>query len=344
MGKANMSPLQTVVHGLAAALLIMPFAIAEPAIAQQPTPEQAAAIRAACRADFMSHCAGVQPGGREALQCLQRNATRLSTDCNAAITALAPKPDAPQGATAAPPPAAPRAQTAQDQLAEVGKVCTISDLAAHCSWIAPNNPELLLCLKANASQLSPACQTAVLGLAAAAPTTAAPTAAAPATATPEPRVAPAPHTTSTPSAAAAPKQPTQQQISAIRAACRSDFMSHCAGVQPGGREALQCLQHNRAQVSQPCQTALAAVGGAEGAGRPSASVPAAVPPPAPAEPLKLRRLRPGEEIAILRMCAADRRTLCGGVQPGGGRIVRCLARNAAQLSPQCRAALADAGG
>ena len=92
-----MSGLHIVVHGLAVALLVMPFAIAEPAIGQQPTPEQAASIRAACRADFMSHCAGVQPGGREALQCLQRNSTRLSTDCNAAIRTLAQKPDAPQG-------------------------------------------------------------------------------------------------------------------------------------------------------------------------------------------------------------------------------------------------------
>ena len=51
-----------------------------------------------------------------------------------------------------------------------------------------------------------------------------------------------------------------EQIAAIRQSCRSDFMSHCAGVQPGGREALQCLKRNAASVSAPCKSALDAVG------------------------------------------------------------------------------------
>jgi Cysteine rich repeat len=48
------------------------------AFAQQPTSEQISAIRASCRSDFMAQCAGVQPGTRDALQCLKRNADKVS--------------------------------------------------------------------------------------------------------------------------------------------------------------------------------------------------------------------------------------------------------------------------
>jgi hypothetical protein len=55
----------------------------------------------------------------------------------------------------------------------------------------------------------------------------------------------------------------------------------------------------------------------------------------------LRPLRPREELFIVRSaCGADIRTLCGGVQPGGGRIVQCIASNAASLSPGCKDVLA----
>jgi hypothetical protein len=55
----------------------------------------------------------------------------------------------------------------------------------------------------------------------------------------------------------------------------------------------------------------------------------------------LRPLRPREELFIVRSaCGADIRTLCAGVQPGGGRIVQCIASNAASLSPGCKDVLA----
>jgi hypothetical protein len=73
--------------------------------------------------------------------------------------------------------------------------------------------------------------------------------------------------------AAAAQQPTSEQIAAIRASCRSDFMAQCTGVKPGTREALECLKHNAAKVSPACKTALDAVGS-----RPTES---AAPAPAP---------------------------------------------------------------
>ncbi len=338
-----MSPRRVNACRLAAlAVLASPFAMVIPTMAQQPSPEQIETIRQACRSDFMSHCSGVQPGGREALQCLERNAAQLSPACGSAVgavTAVAPNPEPARPAVAAPQPQ-PSQASEQDQLGAVRKACTLDDFMSHCSWIQPGNPELLLCLRANAAQLSAGCQTALGASPAAAPP--APVAAQPpaAAAAPPPAAVAVPPPAPAPAAprpTAAAKQPSAKQISAIRAACRSDFMSHCSGVQPGSRDALQCLERNKTEVSQRCQGALAALGeSAPGA----AANPAAS--PAPTESLPVRRLRPREEFGILRACAADARDLCGGTPPGGGRIIGCLARNAAQLNPQCRAALAEA--
>src|SRR6516225_8183444 len=53
----------------------------DPAAAQQPTQAQRDAIRASCRSDFIAHCSGVEPGGKEALECLMRNDAKLSAAC-----------------------------------------------------------------------------------------------------------------------------------------------------------------------------------------------------------------------------------------------------------------------
>jgi hypothetical protein len=341
----------------------------------QPSAAEVEAIRGACRSDFISHCMGVQPGGRAALECLASHAPQLSAACGAAVSAVAPKSDTAkpdsqkadaERANAKPEtpvavespaasPAAATGQSPQQELAAVSKACTLSDVAAHCSFIAPNNPELVLCLRANATDLSPACHAVVTGLAGSA-TEAAPVAAAPPAAAPPPAAAaPPPVATAppaavpsgpTPPSAAPTRRPTQQQIGAIRAACRSDFISHCSGVQPGGPEALQCLERSKAEVSSRCRTALAAVApsGAPNAAPSTAPAPSAAgaQPSPPAESFTMRPLRPREELAILRMCVEEARGLCGSVLPGGGRIISCLARNASQLSPQCRAAMAEA--
>ena len=56
----------------------------------------------------------------------------------------------------------------------------------------------------------------------------------------------------------------------------------------------------------------------------------------------LRPMRPREELFVLRSaCSGDVRTLCGGVAPGGGRIMQCLATQAGSISPACKEVLAQ---
>ena len=357
--------------------LLLALAI-DSAAAQQPTQAQRDAIRASCRSDFIANCRGVEPGGKEALQCLLRNDAKLSAACKTAVAAVVSKPAvasppapaaaaaaeaaptpaaaaAPAVAAPAPPASAATGETAQpadDQVKAVRQACTLNDFMAHCSWIAPASPELLLCLKANAADLSPACQNAVAALPAAtapAPSSAAapPSAAAPAAAALSPppaeparveQPAPAkkPAEPVRASAPAAPAGPTDAQRSAIRAACRSDFMARCAGVQPGGAAALLCLKSSAAELSPRCKAAVAAIGGA-------AAAPAGSTATAAVEPLgPMPMLRPRDAMAILRLCEVEQRSLCGRVPFGGGRVINCLAENAASLSPPCYGAMAAA--
>jgi hypothetical protein len=231
-----------------------------------------------------------------------------------------------------------------------------SDYEAHCASIPPGGAASLQCLQKNISSLSPGCQTAVRAVEApaapkaeSAPATpkaeSAPPAAAPAK--------PAAETTPPPAAKAAAsttaKKPTNAQAAAIRSACRSDYQKVCAGVPTGGSAAL-CLEQNKSKVSAPCQQAIGAAGGdaataaAGGAATaaPATAAPAGAPAAAPAPALVLPPLRPREEIFVLRStCGGDVRSLCGGVQPGGGRIVQCLATKAASLSPACKEVLSQ---
>ncbi|SDO04031.1 cysteine rich repeat-containing protein [Afipia sp. GAS231] len=226
-----------------------------------------------------------------------------------------------------------------------------SDYMAHCSSIPPGGEASLQCLQKNMSSLAPGCQSAVKAVEA--PKAESAPAAEAAKPAAEPKSSESKTATpvaATPKAAAA-KQPTSAQISAIRSACRSDYPKVCAGVPTGGAPALQCLEKNKAKLSASCEKAVAAAtGGAAtsgGAAAPAAgTAPAAAgaAPAAAAAPavIVLRPMRPREELFVLRSaCGGDVRTICGGVAPGGGRIVQCLATNAAQLSPACQDVLSQ---
>jgi hypothetical protein len=230
-----------------------------------------------------------------------------------------------------------------------------SDYIAHCSSVPPGGEASLQCLQKNMSSLSSSCQSAVR--AAEAPAAAAPKAESAPASAPKTEAAPAAAAAKPAAGAAAPKaaattaaQPSSAQVSAIRSACRSDYPKVCAGVPTGGAPALRCLEKNKAKLSPACEKAVAAANSG-GAAPAAGSAPAAAAAPAaagaaaaPAAPvvLVLRPMRPREELFVLRSaCGADVRTICGGVAPGGGRIVQCLATNAASLSPACKDVLSQ---
>lgn len=228
-----------------------------------------------------------------------------------------------------------------------------SDFMAHCSSVTPGGTEAFQCLQKNMSSLSGGCQTAVRAIA---PPAAAKPEAAPAA--PKTEAAPKAEPTPTPAApkaesapatkpapapapkAAAAKQPSSAQVAAIKSACRSDYPKVCASVPPGGAPALECLEKNKAKVSPSCQSALGAASGGAATTAPPAAGATAAPAAAPTV-LVLRPMRPREELFVARSaCGADIRTICAGVEVGAGRIMQCLANNAASLSPACRDVLA----
>ena len=77
------------------------------AVAQEPTPDQQSAIRSNCRSDFMANCSGAPRGGKEAMQCLKDNVTKLSAGCQQAVKAVMPAPAAKPPAPVTAAPAAP---------------------------------------------------------------------------------------------------------------------------------------------------------------------------------------------------------------------------------------------
>ena len=224
-----------------------------------------------------------------------------------------------------------------------------ADYQAHCASIPPGGKASLQCLQQNMSSLSSGCQAAVRAVEAPAAPKAetapvAPAESAPAaeTATPPPASNPVP----APKAAAntRAKKPNSAQVAAIRSACRNDYQQNCAGVPTGGAAALSCLEKNKANLSANCQKAVDAAGGAAAPAGGDAAAPAAAGAPADATTaapavapaLVLRPMRPREVLFVLRSaCGADVRALCAGVPAGGGRIVQCLATQAASLSPAC---------
>jgi hypothetical protein len=251
------------------------IAIATPAYSQAPTDAQRSAIRAECRSDYEAHCSSVPPGGMASLQCLQKNMSSLSSGCQSAVRAVGTPSE-----SKAEPPTAPAK--------------TESETA-----VGPKEQP----------------------------------AAAPAR--------PAEGAVAAPPKATAGK-PSSAAIAAIRSACRSDYPKVCAGVPTGGAPALQCLEKNKSRVSAACQKAVAAVNGgaAPTAGTTEATASPAAAPAAPA--LVLRPMRPREELFVLRSaCGIDVRTLCGGVAPGGGRLMQCLVAQSASLSPDCRGVLSE---
>jgi hypothetical protein len=287
------------------------FAMAQPAFSQGPTDAQRAAIKSQCRSDYIAHCSSITPGGAAALQCLQKNMASLSGGCQSAVRAVEASVEKSE----------PKADAKTDAKADAKTETTTESKPDAKPEAAPAT-----------ATAKPAAEPAA-------------TATKPFT---EPAAAPAAKATTTtaakPAASAMSNKPSDAQIAAIRSSCRSDYPKVCTGVPTGGAPALQCLEKNKSKLSAGCAQAVAAAGG--GAAAPTAASgteatanPGTAAAPA-APPLVLRPMRPREVLFVVRSaCGADVRALCAGVDPGGGRIIECLATQSASLSPDCRSVL-----
>jgi hypothetical protein len=98
-----------------------------------------------------------------------------------------------------------------------------------------------------------------------------------------------------------------------RDVCRADVERLCKDVQPGGGRIAQCLKDNEASVSPACKEHLAKVS---------------------------ERMHERMQ-AFDQACKGDVDQYCKDVQPGHGRMVRCLRDNEAQLSGSCKEQLAQ---
>ena len=97
-------------------------------------------------------------------------------------------------------------------------------------------------------------------------------------------------------------------------ACQSDVQRYCTGMTPGQRRIADCLKENEANLSQACRDELAQARDRR-------------------EHMR-QRMREFEQA-----CRGDAEQYCADVQPGGGRLLRCLKQNEAKLSAGCKAAM-----
>jgi hypothetical protein len=116
------------------------------------------AIRFTCRREFANNCRGVPSGGAKAIDCLQRNAGKLTPDCKTSLAALG---DARPATPGTPPPAPAGTPNAPIVMtAVIGRSC-MRDLLLHCRDIKVGDGRKIACLMERGPALSPLCKAAL---------------------------------------------------------------------------------------------------------------------------------------------------------------------------------------
>jgi hypothetical protein len=134
--------------------------------AKKPSSTQVAAIRSVCRSDYQRVCAGVPTGGAAALQCLEKNKSKVSGNCEKAVSAagggVATPAGTPATAATANPPAAPapalvlRPMRPREILFVLRSACG-GDVRALCAGVPAGGGRIIECLATQSASLSPAC-------------------------------------------------------------------------------------------------------------------------------------------------------------------------------------------
>lgn len=95
---------------------------------------------------------------------------------------------------------------------------------------------------------------------------------------------------------------------AVESACKSDIENFCKGISVGGGRIARCLKENESKLSPGCKVEI--------------------------EAKQAAAKEKGAEFK--QECEGDVREFCKDLQPGGGRIIRCLKQNQSKLSPGCQ--------
>ena len=103
----------------------------------------------------------------------------------------------------------------------------------------------------------------------------------------------------------------EQAMEQVPESCKADYKRLCGNVKPGQGRLQACLKQHKDEVSPECKAFL--------------------------ETKKEEFNAKMEKMA--EACKADAETLCPGVKPGEGRILKCLLQHKDGLSAECRNAL-----
>ena len=89
--------------------------------------------------------------------------------------------------------------------------------------------------------------------------------------------------------------------------CKADIQKLCGDVQPGQGRIQACLKQHKDEISQECKDRIAAA---------------------------VEKIQ--EKVAVVaEACKGDAAKLCPGVEPGEGRILKCLLQQKEKLSAEC---------
>jgi OOP family OmpA-OmpF porin len=109
-----------------------------------------------------------------------------------------------------------------------------------------------------------------------------------------------------------------EAVDGLATACRADIAKFCRQAPLAGNRMIQCLGQNSAGVSPTCKTSFATL-------------------------QTLLQTRSAAQTSVLRVCDADIKRMCSGVQIGDGNLMECFYKTQANISPQCRQTVMDAG-
>jgi outer membrane protein OmpA-like peptidoglycan-associated protein len=109
-----------------------------------------------------------------------------------------------------------------------------------------------------------------------------------------------------------------EAIDQFALSCSKDIARFCKQTNLGGGRIQRCLDQNQGAVSASCKANLSSL-------------------------QELLQKRAAARTAVLRVCDADIRRMCTGVQMGDGNLMECFYKAKRSISAQCQQTVADAG-